>query len=59
MTFNVKTEIAQLHTRIDLLTNQLNLNRKEQTELRKEEFRMKQSIMKSKEESYNLVNITN
>ncbi|VVC44037.1 Hypothetical protein CINCED_3A009069 [Cinara cedri] len=54
MVFNVKIEITQLQSKIDLLTNQLHLNRKEQMELSKEELRMKESIMKNKEESYNL-----
>lgn len=57
MTFNVKVEITQLQSKIDMLTNLIELNRKEQTEMNKEKLKMKQSIMKRKEELYNLVKV--
>lgn len=56
MTFNVKNEIKQLQTKIDLMTNLLEQNRNKQIILRKEESKKKQLIMEKKEVSYKLVN---
>jgi len=57
MTFNVKNDIKQLQSKIDLLTNQLEQSRSKQIMLNKEETKLKKLIMEKKEMSYNLVSI--
>jgi len=54
-TFDVKDEMKQLQTKIDLLTNQLEWGRNKQFTLSQEESKTKQLIMEKKEFFYNLV----
>lgn len=55
MTLNVKNEIKQVQGKIDLLTNQLELSRSNQTTLSKKESKLKKLVMDKKEDLYNLV----
>lgn len=55
MTYNVKNEIKQLQTKVDLLTNQLDQGRNNQIKLSKEESKIKKLIIENKETVYNLV----
>jgi len=57
-TFDVKDEMKQLQTKIDLLTNQLEWGRNKQFTLSQEESKTKQLIMEKKEFFYNLVRFT-
>lgn len=55
LTFNVKNEIKQLLSKMDLLKNELELCHNKQIIMRKEETKSKQSIMEKKEVLYTLV----
>lgn len=57
MTYNIKNEIKQFQTKVDLLTNQLDQSRNNQIKLSKEESKTKKLIMENKETVYNLVSI--
>lgn len=56
--FNVKNEIKQIKTKIELLTIQLERSRNEQIVMGKEESKMKKLIMAKTEDLYHLVKIT-
>lgn len=55
LTFNVKNEIKQLISKIDILKNELDRCHNKQIMLSKEETKLKQSIMEKKEVLYSLV----
>lgn len=57
LTYNVKNEIKQYQSKIDLLNNQLEQNRSKQIALSIEETKSKQLIMQKKEVVYDLVRI--
>lgn len=57
MTFNVKNEIKQVQSKIDLLKNQLEQGRSKQMMLCKDESKLKKLVMDRKENLYNLVRI--
>lgn len=57
MTFNVKNEIKQAQSKIDLLKNQLELSRSKQIMLCKDESKLKKLVMDRKENLYKLVRI--
>lgn len=55
MLFNVKNEIKQIQSKIDLLINQLEISRNEQIMMSKEESKIKKLIMSKTENLYHLV----
>jgi len=54
-TFDVKNEIKQLKSKIDLMTNQLEWDQNKQYALNQEASKMKHLIMEKKDHLYNLV----
>lgn len=58
LTYNVKTEIKQYQSKIDLLKNQLQQCSTKKIALHIEETKSKQLIMQKKEIVYDLVKIT-
>lgn len=55
LTYNVKNEVKQYQSKIDLLNNQLEQSRSKQIALGVEETKLKQLIMQKKEVVYDLV----
>lgn len=58
LTYNVKNEIKQYQSKIDLLNNQLEQSRSKQIALSVEETKAKQLVMQKKEVVYDLVRIS-
>lgn len=55
MIFNVKNELKQIQSKIELLTIQVERSRNEQIMMSKEESRIKKLIMGKTEDLYHLV----